>query len=154
MPRASGHIKITGLSKSIISHSFRGCQRQSRILTAGKQRQRKDAADALRQAKIREMSAEDQDVVESMIADHGMDVETLPYTAPPGDEGFGLSHGGCEHEAFEGLAHGTHGRSSDNSDATSADKLSDVVAPSLSAEEEIAPVKRRPSLPASRMRAS
>ncbi|KAG1887867.1 hypothetical protein F4604DRAFT_1675011 [Suillus subluteus] len=38
--------------------------------------------------------------------------------------------------------------SSDNSDATSADELSNVVAPSLPAEEEIAPVKRRPSLPA------
>ncbi|KAG1836209.1 hypothetical protein DFJ58DRAFT_917730 [Suillus subalutaceus] len=37
---------------------------------------------------------------------------------------------------------------SDNSDATSADELSDVVAPSLPAEEEIAPVKRCPSLPA------
>ncbi|KAG1884367.1 hypothetical protein F4604DRAFT_1978282 [Suillus subluteus] len=37
---------------------------------------------------------------------------------------------------------------SDNSDATSADELSDIVAPSLPAEEEIAPVKRRPSLPA------
>ncbi|KAG1852155.1 hypothetical protein DFJ58DRAFT_746182 [Suillus subalutaceus] len=35
-----------------------------------------------------------------------------------------------------------------NSDATSADELSDVVAPSLPAEEDIAPVKRRPSLPA------
>ncbi|KAG1848038.1 hypothetical protein F4604DRAFT_1813604 [Suillus subluteus] len=37
---------------------------------------------------------------------------------------------------------------SDNSDATSADKLSDIVAPSLLAEEEIVPVKRHPSLPA------
>ncbi|KAG2110441.1 hypothetical protein BD769DRAFT_79396 [Suillus cothurnatus] len=37
---------------------------------------------------------------------------------------------------------------SDNSDATSADELSGVVAPSRSAEEEIAPVKCHPSLPA------
>ncbi|KAG2134755.1 hypothetical protein BD769DRAFT_1638669 [Suillus cothurnatus] len=37
---------------------------------------------------------------------------------------------------------------SDNSDATSADELSGVVAPSRSAEEEIAPVKCHTSLPA------
>ncbi|KAG2336013.1 hypothetical protein BDR05DRAFT_1006256 [Suillus weaverae] len=36
---------------------------------------------------------------------------------------------------------------SDNSDATSADELSEVVAPSLPAEEEIVPLQRRPSLP-------
>ncbi|KAG2345978.1 hypothetical protein BDR05DRAFT_960287, partial [Suillus weaverae] len=37
---------------------------------------------------------------------------------------------------------------SDNSDATSSDELSEVVAPSLPAEEEIVPLpKRRPSLP-------
>ncbi|KAG2337686.1 hypothetical protein BDR05DRAFT_970010, partial [Suillus weaverae] len=35
---------------------------------------------------------------------------------------------------------------SDNSDATSSDELSEVVAPSLPAEE-IVPLKRRPSLP-------
>jgi hypothetical protein len=37
---------------------------------------------------------------------------------------------------------------SDNSDATSADELSGIVAPSRLAEEEIAPVKCHPSLPA------
>ncbi|KAG1720868.1 hypothetical protein EDB19DRAFT_1917670 [Suillus lakei] len=105
MPHASGTSKITGLSKSIISHSFRGWQRQSRVLTAGKQHQCMGAADALRQSELQEMSAEDRDVVESMVADHGMDIGTLPYTAPPGDEGFGISHEGGEHEAFEGLAH-------------------------------------------------
>lgn len=51
------------------------------------------------------MSAEDQDAVETMIGEHGMDVEALPYTAPPGEEGFDMSHAGGEHEAFEGLAH-------------------------------------------------
>ncbi|KAG2033819.1 hypothetical protein BDR03DRAFT_966555 [Suillus americanus] len=35
-----------------------------------------------------------------------------------------------------------------SADATSADELSDVVAPSLPAEEEIAPMKRRSSLQA------
>ncbi|KAG2114886.1 hypothetical protein BD769DRAFT_1391387 [Suillus cothurnatus] len=43
---------------------------------------------------------------------------------------------------------------SDNSDATSADELSSVVAPSRSAEEEIAPVKCHPSLPAEELTAS
>lgn len=51
------------------------------------------------------MSAEDREVAKSMVADHGMDVDTLLYTAPPGDEGFGISHEGGEYEAFEGLAH-------------------------------------------------
>ncbi|KAG1722698.1 hypothetical protein EDB19DRAFT_1645644 [Suillus lakei] len=40
-----------------------------------------------------------------MIGKHGMDVEALPYTAPPGEEGFDMSHAGGENEAFEGLAH-------------------------------------------------
>ncbi|KAG1877140.1 hypothetical protein C8R48DRAFT_669110 [Suillus tomentosus] len=105
MSCAPGNFKITGLSKAVISHSFRGRQRQSRVLTAGKQHQRKGAADALRQTEIQAISAEDRDVVESMIVDHGMDVKTLPYTVPPGDEGFNISHEGGEHEAFEGLAH-------------------------------------------------
>ncbi|KAG0702913.1 hypothetical protein DFH29DRAFT_874888 [Suillus ampliporus] len=73
MPCASGTSKITGLSKSIISHSFRGRQRQSRVLTAGKQHQRMGAADALRQAELQ---------VQSMVTDYGVDVETLSYTAP------------------------------------------------------------------------
>ncbi|KIK38831.1 hypothetical protein CY34DRAFT_25499 [Suillus luteus UH-Slu-Lm8-n1] len=34
-----------------------------------------------------------------------MDVDAVPYTAPPGDEVFDLSHVGGEHEAFEGLIH-------------------------------------------------
>ncbi|KAG2738887.1 hypothetical protein P692DRAFT_201842716 [Suillus brevipes Sb2] len=51
------------------------------------------------------MSAEDRDMVESMMADYGMDVDALPYTAPPGDEGLDMSHEGGEYEAFEELAH-------------------------------------------------
>ncbi|KAG2337981.1 hypothetical protein BDR05DRAFT_853324, partial [Suillus weaverae] len=40
-----------------------------------------------------------------MMADYGMDVDALPYTAPPGDEGLDMSHEGGEYEAFEELAH-------------------------------------------------
>jgi hypothetical protein len=52
-----------------------------------------------------EMSLEDRNATEDMMADHGMEVETVPYKAPPGDEALDLSHAGGEHEAFEGLAH-------------------------------------------------
>lgn len=51
------------------------------------------------------MSAEDREMVESMLADQGMEFDPLPYTAPPGDEGLEMSHAGGEYEAFEGLAH-------------------------------------------------
>ncbi|KAG1720449.1 hypothetical protein EDB19DRAFT_1647083 [Suillus lakei] len=40
-----------------------------------------------------------------MMADFGMEVETFAHTAPPGEEGFDLSHAGSEHEAFKGLTH-------------------------------------------------
>lgn len=48
---------------------------------------------------------EDRNAIEDMMMDHGIEVEALPYTAPPGDEAMDLSHAGGEHEAFEGLAH-------------------------------------------------
>jgi hypothetical protein len=51
------------------------------------------------------MSSEDRNAIEDMMMDHGIEVEALPYTAPPGDEAMDLSHAGGEHEAFEGLAH-------------------------------------------------
>jgi hypothetical protein len=51
-----------------------------------------------------EMSSEDCQMVENMMVDYGMDVDSLPYTAPPGEEGLDLSHAGGEHEVFEGLA--------------------------------------------------
>ncbi|KAG1775918.1 hypothetical protein EV702DRAFT_1180151 [Suillus placidus] len=34
-----------------------------------------------------------------------MDLDQLPYIAPPGDEGLDMSHAGGEYEVFEGLAH-------------------------------------------------
>ncbi|KAG2337512.1 hypothetical protein BDR05DRAFT_895151 [Suillus weaverae] len=39
-----------------------------------------------------------------MMTNYGMDIKAIPYSAPPGEEGVELSHGGGEHEAFEGLA--------------------------------------------------
>ncbi|KAG1871423.1 hypothetical protein F4604DRAFT_1583223 [Suillus subluteus] len=38
-----------------------------------------------------------------MLVDLDVDIEHLPYTAPPGEEGADLSHEGREYEAFEGL---------------------------------------------------
>ncbi|KAG1724777.1 hypothetical protein EDB19DRAFT_1644330 [Suillus lakei] len=40
-----------------------------------------------------------------MMADFGMEVETFVHMAPPGEEGFDLSHAGGEYEAFKGLTH-------------------------------------------------
>ncbi|KAG1775791.1 hypothetical protein EV702DRAFT_1180201 [Suillus placidus] len=51
------------------------------------------------------MSAEDREMVGTMMVDYDMDLDQLPYTAPPGDEGLDMSHVGGEYEAFEGLAH-------------------------------------------------
>jgi len=50
------------------------------------------------------MSSEDWDLVESMLADTNIDIDSIPYTAPPGEEGIDFSHEGGEHEVFEGLA--------------------------------------------------
>jgi hypothetical protein len=53
---------------------------------------------------VAEMSSEDHEAVETMLIDHDVDTESLPYTAPPGEEGVDLSHEGGEYEAFERLA--------------------------------------------------
>jgi len=50
------------------------------------------------------MSSADRDAVEMMISDTGIDIDTVSYTAPPGEEGMDLSHEGGEHEAFHGLS--------------------------------------------------
>ncbi|KAG1737235.1 hypothetical protein EDB19DRAFT_1637253 [Suillus lakei] len=39
-----------------------------------------------------------------MIIDIGVDIDDEPYTAPPGKEGFDISHEGGEYEVFEGLS--------------------------------------------------
>jgi len=50
------------------------------------------------------MSSEDCQMVENMMTDFGMDLDTVPYAAPLGEKGLDLSHEGGEYEAFEGLA--------------------------------------------------
>lgn len=52
-----------------------------------------------------EMSTEDRDTVENMMADFEMEVEMFAHIAPPDEEGFNLSNAGGEYEAFEGLTH-------------------------------------------------
>ncbi|KAG0696140.1 hypothetical protein DFH29DRAFT_813371 [Suillus ampliporus] len=40
-----------------------------------------------------------------MLIDHDVDIKSVPYTAPPCEEGKDLSHEGGEYKAFKGLAH-------------------------------------------------
>ncbi|OJA17555.1 hypothetical protein AZE42_13216 [Rhizopogon vesiculosus] len=102
MSQASGR-RITGLSKSIIKHGSRRSVRTIDVLKAGKQIQRRENVNVKRQSCIQEMSAEDRGAVESMLVDVDVDIESIPYTAPPGEEGVDLSHEGGEYEVFEGL---------------------------------------------------
>jgi len=57
MPRAGGHSKLMGLSKSIISHNFQGQHCQTHILKASHQLQCKEAADAGCQAQVQGISS-------------------------------------------------------------------------------------------------
>lgn len=50
------------------------------------------------------MSSVDCKAVENMIVDVGVDMDDEPYTAPPGEEGFDISHEGGEYEVFEDLS--------------------------------------------------
>ncbi|KAG2740589.1 hypothetical protein P692DRAFT_20851327 [Suillus brevipes Sb2] len=50
------------------------------------------------------MSAEDRVAVETMLIDVDIDIKSIPYTAPPGEEGANFSHEGGEYEVFKGLA--------------------------------------------------
>ncbi|KAG1747848.1 uncharacterized protein EDB91DRAFT_1079553 [Suillus paluster] len=91
--------RLKGLSKSVILHHFRGWDHQSHVLMAGKQTECLEAAEvASRQTQFQEMPAEDHEMVKNMIANYGMDVDPLPYTAPPGDKGLEMSHAGGEQE--------------------------------------------------------
>lgn len=45
-------LRLNGLSKSVVSHNFRGRHRQTRILMAGKQFQRVADTDAMRRTEI------------------------------------------------------------------------------------------------------
>ncbi|KAG1763986.1 hypothetical protein EV702DRAFT_1205261 [Suillus placidus] len=81
MPRGTGSSRLKGLSRSILSHSLRGRRCQAHVLPGGKQSQRLEAAASSRRAQFQEMSAEDREMVESMMVDYGMDVDALPYSA-------------------------------------------------------------------------
>ncbi|KAG1751748.1 hypothetical protein EDB19DRAFT_1903708 [Suillus lakei] len=50
------------------------------------------------------MSAEDHVAVETMLINVDTDIESIPYTAPPSEEGADFSHKGGEYEVFQGLA--------------------------------------------------
>jgi hypothetical protein len=54
------------------------------------------------------LSQEDRDAVERMDLDAGLaeDVAAVSHTAPPGDEGYDISHEGGEHEVFDDLVDG------------------------------------------------
>ncbi|KAH7904543.1 hypothetical protein BJ138DRAFT_1019008 [Hygrophoropsis aurantiaca] len=39
-----------------------------------------------------------------MVADHGVAIDDIPFTAPPEDEGIDLSNDGDEHEMYDGLS--------------------------------------------------
>jgi hypothetical protein len=53
---------------------------------------------------VLEMSSVDCEAVKKMINDIGVVINDEPYTAPPGEEGFDISHEGGKYEAFEGLS--------------------------------------------------
>ncbi|KAH7922383.1 hypothetical protein BV22DRAFT_1048944 [Leucogyrophana mollusca] len=96
--------KFNGLSKLVITHSFRHSHCQLDVLTAGKQQEWHQLYSTKRQANVQELSAEDRENIEMMFASHGMDDSNILSTAPPGDEGLDISHEGGEHEVFEELA--------------------------------------------------
>ncbi|KAG1770557.1 hypothetical protein EV702DRAFT_1202325 [Suillus placidus] len=79
MSRGGGSLRLRGLSKLVISHNFRGRVCQTRVLMSSKQPQHVDDMDVMRRAEIQEMSTEDRDMVEDMMADYGMDFETLTH---------------------------------------------------------------------------
>ena len=55
------------------------------------------------------LDQEDRDAVQQMDLDAGIgadDVDAISHTAPPGEEGFDISHEGGEFEVFEDLVAG------------------------------------------------
>ncbi|KAG2738223.1 hypothetical protein P692DRAFT_20678251, partial [Suillus brevipes Sb2] len=96
--------KVSGLSKAPIKHGYRGLARRSKVLPASQQGQRIEEARTKRMQDISDMSSADREAVEKMIIDVGMDTYTEHCAAPPGEEGFDISHEGGEYEAFEGLS--------------------------------------------------
>jgi hypothetical protein len=56
MSRSQKSTKISGLSKSVITHGFKRGQRTSGVLTASAQKKRMDAVEARRQSELQGMS--------------------------------------------------------------------------------------------------
>ncbi|TDL13405.1 hypothetical protein BD410DRAFT_810579 [Rickenella mellea] len=110
-PRKGTSLQRGGLSKSAAVHTYRGSHRHRGVLRAGNQDERRGVNLEARAAAIVEMAEEDRDAVAQMDRDDNMTyvIEDDGYsvafqTIPPGDEGYGLSHEGGEHEVFEGFA--------------------------------------------------
>jgi hypothetical protein len=53
---------------------------------------------------VAKMLSEDHEAVETMLINHDVNINSVSYTAPPGEEGADLSYEGGEYEAFKGLA--------------------------------------------------
>lgn len=107
--RLGSSSKYKGLSKAVLLHGFRRPQRQVATLTAGKQATRMATQSQKRRNMIQGLSQEDREAVQRMDLDADYasdDVDAVSYTAPPGEEGFDISHEGGEFEVFEDLATG------------------------------------------------
>lgn len=64
---------------------------------------------AITMTRFAELSQEDRDAVECMDLNTGLlvdDVAAVAHTAPPGEEGFNVSHEGGEYEVFDDLVDG------------------------------------------------
>ncbi|KAI6029694.1 hypothetical protein BKA83DRAFT_4568584 [Pisolithus microcarpus] len=87
--------RLPGLSKSISLHGFRGRVRRTRVLQAGRQADRLRNNDKQRVADIQLLAAEDQDAVDRMFEDQGMDLgngEPVPFSSPDSDSDHESDH--------------------------------------------------------------
>jgi hypothetical protein len=122
-----GHTKHAGMAKASSHHSSHGNKKHATILQSYQQADRQQTQKRRRDDMIHGknairfieylsdskagMSYDEREDVHQMDADLMMDVGEdatgtvdAVHSAPPGDEGFDISHAGGEHEAFEGLA--------------------------------------------------
>ncbi|KAI5984618.1 hypothetical protein EDD15DRAFT_2201177 [Pisolithus albus] len=80
--------RLRGLSKSVSLHGFRGHVRRTRVLQAGRQADRLCSNDKQRVADVQLLAAEDQDTVDRMFEDQGMNIDTgepVPFSNPDSD---------------------------------------------------------------------
>ncbi|KAI6130600.1 hypothetical protein EV401DRAFT_2066179 [Pisolithus croceorrhizus] len=76
--------RFSGLSKSVSLHGFRGRVRRTRILQAGRQAARLHSIDEQRVADLQMLAVEDQDAVDRMLEDQGMDIQyqdAVPFSS-------------------------------------------------------------------------